>query len=204
MTPTLSPSELADDLPTRLAEHAELQRAWHSFELGDIAPAPLALDETAALLDEAALALREREAECEMLREHTSCCLDERDENLARIRQLEEALPAGAEMTHTPTDADVERVALAIMAASKAFADSWIDPVAIARAAIAAMPAPGVPAGWRLVPVEATEEMIQACVSGSDSQGLGADRGSFLWEMTQRGLRAALAAAPPAPASEDK
>jgi hypothetical protein len=45
-------------------------------------------------------------------------------------------------MTHTPTDADVERVALAIMAASKAFADSWIDPVAIARAAIAAMPAP--------------------------------------------------------------
>jgi hypothetical protein len=107
-------------------------------------------------------------------------------------------------MTPTPTDADVERVARAIMAASRAFADSWIDPVAIARAAIAAMPAPGVPAGWRLVPVEATEEMIQACVSGSDSQGLGADRGSFLWEMTQRGLRAALAAAPPAPASEDK
>jgi hypothetical protein len=46
-------------------------------------------------------------------------------------------------VTPTPTDADVERVAWAIMVASKAFADSWIDPVAIARAAIAAMPAPG-------------------------------------------------------------
>jgi hypothetical protein len=40
----------------------------------------------------------------------------------------------------TPTDADVERVAAAIMAA-KAFGEMWIDPVAIARAAIAAMPA---------------------------------------------------------------
>jgi hypothetical protein len=46
----------------------------------------------ASVMRAAALALREREAECEMLREHTSCCLDERDENLARIRQLEEAL----------------------------------------------------------------------------------------------------------------
>jgi hypothetical protein len=44
-------------------------------------------------------------------------------------------------MTPTPTDADVERVAAAIMAA-KAFGEMWIDPVAIARAAIAAMPAP--------------------------------------------------------------
>jgi hypothetical protein len=44
--------------------------------------------------------------------------------------------------TPTPTDADVERVARAIMVASNAFGEMWIDPVAIARAAIAAMPAP--------------------------------------------------------------
>jgi hypothetical protein len=43
--------------------------------------------------------------------------------------------------TPTPTDADVERVARAIMVASNAFGEMWIDPVAIARAAIAAMPA---------------------------------------------------------------
>jgi hypothetical protein len=44
--------------------------------------------------------------------------------------------------TPTPTDADVERVARAIMVASNAFGEMWIDPVAIARAAIAAMIAP--------------------------------------------------------------
>jgi hypothetical protein len=156
MTPTLSPSELADDLPTRLAEHAELQRAWHSFELGDIAPAPLALDETAALLDEAALALREREAECEMLREHTSCCLDERDENLARIRQLEEA--------RTPTDADVERVASAVFAAMRTPGKPhWVpcgnsfkqdEARRYARAAIAAMPVPDAVATARVRELE--------------------------------------------------
>jgi hypothetical protein len=44
--------------------------------------------------------------------------------------------------TPAPTDADVERVARAIMVASNAFGEMWIDPVAIARAAIAAMPGP--------------------------------------------------------------
>jgi hypothetical protein len=47
----------------------------------------------------------------------------------------------------TPTDADVERVARAIMVASNAFGEMWIDPVAIARAAIAAMPAPDAVVG---------------------------------------------------------
>jgi hypothetical protein len=137
-------------------------------------------------------------------------------------------------VTPTPTDADVERVAWAIMVASKAFADSWIDPVAIARAAIAAMPAPSslhvtdstaaaiaasndgpspfpatggekagtIPEGWRLVPVEPTTEML--CVGSVKMFAYMRDRPTADSTNAGQVWKAMLAAAPPAPASEDK
>lgn len=37
-----------------------------------------------------------------------------------------------------------------------------------------------------------TDQMIDAFVRASDTMGYGAEKGSFLWEQTENGLRAAL------------
>jgi hypothetical protein len=116
----------------------------------------------------------------------------------------------------TPTDADVERVArmfcrgdypgsgenACCLIASDC--THWQDYTPMARAAIAAMPAPGVPPGWRLVPVEPTEAMIEAgAVRGNWSSRADAFDGGR--EGSAKDVWAVmLAAVPPAPASEDK
>jgi hypothetical protein len=42
--------------------------------------------------------------------------------------------------------------------------------------------------------IPVTDEMVLAFIVASDSNGYGAEKGSFLWETTERGLRAAIAA----------
>jgi hypothetical protein len=107
------------------------------------------------------------------------------------------------EAAPTPTDIDVERVARALHA-DVLPGDSWeTEPVEsqirfrnLARAAIAAMPAPAVPAGWRLVPVEPTEEMERAGAAEVDrTNPYSDDVANNIWTVMLR-------AAPPAPASE--
>jgi hypothetical protein len=69
-----------------------------------------------------------------------------------------------------------------------------------ARAAIAAMPAPAVPAGWRLVPVEPTEAMERAGAAEVDrANPYSDDVANNIWHAMLR-----TRPAPPAPASEDK
>jgi hypothetical protein len=115
--------------------------------------------------------------------------------------------------TPTDADADVERVARAIMVASNAFGEMWIDPVAIARAAIAAMPAPGrwSDADVRQAVEEATLAERDECARIADtydnlSAGLFG-RGELTAALAIGDAiraRGSEAAAPPAPASEDK
>ena len=54
----------------------------------------------------------------------------------------------------------------------------------LAKNALAYMEREAVPAGWKLVPVEPTQEMVDACFDGTSTGGI------------QKGYRAMLAAAP--------
>lgn len=78
-------------------------------------------------------------------------------------------------------------------------------------AALAAASAPGVPAGWRLVPVESTLEMVDAYLKANDAYWRAADEippRPDVWrtgtpkEATAAGYRAMLAASPPPPTEQ--
>lgn len=87
----------------------------------------------------------------------------------------------------------------------RALADAIVyrDPLAIARVAdylraqADAQPVPAVPAGWKVVPVEPTPEMLQAGANVMEPNGIG-------WydaDISRAEYRAMLAAAPAAPQS---
>ena len=55
---------------------------------------------------------------------------------------------------------------------------------------------PVAPAGWKLVPVEPTEQMLRACIYNTDYDTEGD------WSAAEGNYRAMLSAAPPAPAAQ--
>jgi hypothetical protein len=108
-------------------------------------------------------------------------------------------------MTPTPTDADVERVARAIAVAlwERGIAMNGVE--GVARAAIAAIPAPDPNAAVRHEYVATLIDRIQRydATDGRHCDASGANAYELLRE-AEEALADMLAAAPPAPASEDK